>query len=65
MGRAGLLTPNWVSFDYGSGVVIGDRGEILTTFHVVKGAARLVVRAAGARASRPRSSPLTPGATWP
>ncbi len=46
MGRAGLLTPNWVSFDYGSGVVIGDRGEILTTFHVVKGAARLVVRAA-------------------
>src|SRR4051812_23504889 len=34
-----------VSFDYGSGVVIGDRGEILTAFHVVKGAERLEVRA--------------------
>src|SRR3954468_15192845 len=34
-----------VSFDYGSGVVIGDRGEILTAFHVVKGASRLNVRA--------------------
>jgi serine protease Do len=36
-----------ISFDYGSGVVIGDRGEILTTFHVVKGAERLEVRAVG------------------
>lgn len=36
-----------ISFDYGSGVVIGDRGEILTTFHVVKGAERLDVRAVG------------------
>jgi S1-C subfamily serine protease len=34
-----------VSFDYGSGVVIGDRGEILTAFHVVKGAQSLEVRA--------------------
>src|SRR5258706_204033 len=34
-----------VSFDYGSGVVIGDRGEILTAFHVVEGAERLEVRA--------------------
>jgi S1-C subfamily serine protease len=34
-----------VSFDYGSGVVIGEAGEILTTFHIVKGAARLEVRA--------------------
>ena len=34
-----------VSFDYGSGVVIGDAGEILTAFHVVKGAERLEVRA--------------------
>lgn len=37
--------PNAVSFDYGSGVVIGDRGEILTAYHVVKGAARLEIRA--------------------
>jgi serine protease Do len=33
------------TFDSGSGVVIGPRGEILTAFHVVKGAARLEVRA--------------------
>lgn len=38
-------SPNAVSFDYGSGVVIGDRGEILTAYHVVKGAARLEIRA--------------------
>ncbi len=36
-----------ISFDYGSGVVIGEQGEILTAFHVVKGASRLVVRALG------------------
>src|SRR5262249_32997620 len=34
-----------LSFDYGSGVVIGDKGEILTAYHVVRGAARLTVRA--------------------
>src|SRR4051794_31158083 len=34
-----------LSFDYGSGVVIGDHGEILTAFHVVKGAKRIKVRA--------------------
>jgi serine protease Do len=34
-----------ISFDYGSGVVIGLRGEILTAFHVVRGARRLRVRA--------------------
>ncbi|MDG3002356.1 trypsin-like peptidase domain-containing protein [Paludisphaera mucosa] len=34
-----------ISFDFGSGVVIGDDGEILTAFHVVRGATRLVVRA--------------------
>src|SRR4051812_33971778 len=34
-----------ISSDYGSGVVIGDAGEMLTAFHVVKGAERLVVRA--------------------
>jgi S1-C subfamily serine protease len=32
-----------VSFDYGSGVVIGDGGEILTAYHVVKWAKRLLV----------------------
>jgi S1-C subfamily serine protease len=35
-----------ISFDFGSGVVIGDKGEILTAFHVVRGAAHLLVRAA-------------------
>jgi S1-C subfamily serine protease len=38
---------NLISFDFGSGVVIGNRGEILTLFHVVRGARRLIVRAAG------------------
>src|SRR4051812_34422494 len=42
-----LETPDYISSDYGSGVVIGDKGEILTTFHVVKGASRLVVRGLG------------------
>jgi serine protease Do len=36
---------NMISFDYGSGVVIGDRGQILTAYHVVRGASRLKVRA--------------------
>ena len=35
-----------ISFDFGSGVVIGDDGQILTAYHVVRGAARLIVRAA-------------------
>ena len=35
---------------YGSGVVIGDEGQILTAFHVVKGAERLEVRAADGQA---------------
>jgi S1-C subfamily serine protease len=39
-----------VSFDFGSGVVVGENGQILTLFHVVRGAARLVVRAAGRQA---------------
>ena len=42
-----LQSQNLVSYDYGSGVVIGDRGQILTAYHVVQGASRLVVRAAG------------------
>ena len=37
---------NLISFDFGSGVVIGDQGQIVTMFHVVKGARELVVRAA-------------------
>jgi len=36
-----------ISFDNGSGVVIGDKGQILTLYHVVKGARQLIVRAAG------------------
>src|SRR3954454_25107677 len=40
---------DYISTDYGSGVVIGDRGEILTTFHVVKGASLLLVRAQGVK----------------
>lgn len=39
--------PDYVASDFGSGVIIGPRGEILTTLGVVKGASRLVVRAAG------------------
>ena len=41
------FTTDALSFDSGSGVVIGKRGEILTAFHVVKGARSLHVRAAG------------------
>lgn len=33
--------------DYGSGVVIGDEGQIVTAYHVVDGAKRIIVRAAG------------------
>jgi serine protease Do len=40
-------SPSLISFDNGAGVVIGDRGEILTLFHVVRGAQRLHVRAVG------------------
>ena len=39
--------PDYIASDYGSGVVIGDKGEILTTFSVVRGASRLLVRAMG------------------
>lgn len=38
---------DFISFDYGSGVVIGDEGQILTAFHVVRGARHLRVRATG------------------
>ncbi len=40
---------DYIASDYGSGVVVGDKGEILTTFHVVRGAKRLVVRAYGGK----------------
>ncbi|MHB1557372.1 MAG: trypsin-like peptidase domain-containing protein, partial [Isosphaeraceae bacterium] len=43
---------DFISFDYGSGVVIGDHGEILTAFHVVRGAVALVVHAAGGQSFR-------------
>ncbi|WP_406699845.1 trypsin-like peptidase domain-containing protein [Singulisphaera sp. Ch08] len=42
-----VFGPDQISFDFGSGVVIGDRGEILTAFHVVRGAKRIYVRAMG------------------
>ncbi len=35
-----------ISFDFGSGVIVGAEGQILTAYHVVKGASRLDVRAA-------------------
>ena len=41
-----LDLPNTISFDFGSGVVVGDEGQILTAYHVVRGAAQLIVRAA-------------------
>jgi serine protease Do len=40
-------TSDLISFDFGSGVVVGDHGEILTMYHVVKGARELRVRAVG------------------
>jgi serine protease Do len=53
IGNAGFFDemegPDYIASDFGSGVVIGDKGEILTTFHVVKGASRLVVRAYGGK----------------
>lgn len=45
-GFADPLSPDFQSFDNGSGVVIGPQGQILTAFHVVQGADSIVVRAA-------------------
>lgn len=42
--------PDQLSFDYGSGVVVGPQGQILTAFHVVRGAKSLHVRAMGKQA---------------
>ena len=51
-GRLGGLDPNEDDFqampgDFGSGVVIGAGGEILTCYHVIRGAERIHVRAPG------------------
>ena len=61
--------------DYGGGVVIGEAGEILTTYHLLKGASRIRVRAQGATfdaeiiAADPRTDLAVivprPGATVP
>jgi S1-C subfamily serine protease len=44
---ADLADPDFLPMpgEFGSGVVVGDAGEILTAFHVVRGAARIYVRA--------------------
>jgi S1-C subfamily serine protease len=44
-----LSAPDYVAMpgDYGSGVVVGERGEIVTAYHLLKGAKRIRVRAAG------------------
>lgn len=39
--------PEDIAFDYGSGVVVGDAGQILTAFHVVRGAKQIDVKAPG------------------
>lgn len=43
----GPESADYPSFDFGSGVVVGDGGRILTAYHVVIGAARLLIRAPG------------------
>lgn len=45
--EADPLSKDYIAFDYGSGVVIGDKGQILTNYHLVEGAGRLIVRASG------------------
>lgn len=42
-----LVSGEVISFDYGAGVVVGGKGQILTAYHVVRGARSLRVRAAG------------------
>src|SRR5262245_9713394 len=43
----GPLNQDTLFNDYGAGVVIGNKGEILTAFHVVEGASLLYVRGLG------------------
>ena len=40
------MSQDFQSFDYGSGVVIGPQGQILTAFHIVQGSDLILVRAA-------------------
>ncbi len=47
MNGLNAFDPDPVSFDYASGVVVGDRGQILTAYHAVRGASRLQVKAFG------------------
>ena len=49
VGRDELASPEFLPMpgDFGSGVVIGPEGQILTTFHLVRGSARIFVRAPG------------------
>ena len=60
-----LEPSNMISFDFGSGVVVGDEGQILTAYHVVRGAAqsdRPGGRSPGVRGRDHRGrSPLRPG----
>jgi S1-C subfamily serine protease len=48
----GLAHPDYLPMpgDFGSGIVVGEHGEILTAFHVVRGAAQIYVRAGGGQA---------------
>ncbi|WP_152050319.1 PDZ domain-containing protein [Tautonia marina] len=47
MRNDGPASADYVSYDFGSGVIVGDEGQILTTYHVVAGAANLFVRVQG------------------
>ena len=46
-GLARLSSPDFLAMpgDYGAGVVVGDRGEILTSYHLLRGSAQIRVRA--------------------
>ena len=46
--RLDLAHPDTVPESYGSGVVIDDRGLVLTTYHVIAGATKVFVRLPGA-----------------
>ncbi|MBX6312767.1 MAG: PDZ domain-containing protein [Isosphaeraceae bacterium] len=49
VGMPDPASPDYVAMpgDYASGVVVGEAGEILTTYHAIKGSARIRVRAPG------------------
>ncbi len=50
--------------DFGSGVVIGENGKVLTAFHVVQGARGFTSGPRGESPSMPRFSPPTRAVTW-